>query len=90
VDAPFVQPTTTTTRTTTTTTTTATTTTTSTPGGPSPTQPGLIESCNAFYQVGMGDYCYAIVETFGNFTLDQFYKWNPYVRPLFTGSSLEL
>lgn len=48
-------------------------------GTPSPIQPGLISTCDAYYFVEAGDYCSAIVSKFGNFTLSQFYTWNPYV-----------
>ncbi|KAL5365890.1 hypothetical protein BJX96DRAFT_159953 [Aspergillus floccosus] len=83
VEAPAVKTTTTkatttTSKTTTTTTTTAATTTSA--GGPSPTQPGIASTCNAFYYVQKDDYCYAIVTSYGNFTLDQFYTWNPAVK----------
>lgn len=63
--------------------TTRTTSTTSGPitGKPSPTQPGLIESCTTFYKAVPGDGCWAIVNTvFHNqFTLEDFYAWNPAV-----------
>lgn len=45
---------------------------------PSPTQSGLISTCDAYYSVEKGDYCAGIVSKFGNFTLTQFYTWNPY------------
>ncbi|KAH8698612.1 hypothetical protein BGW36DRAFT_148853 [Talaromyces proteolyticus] len=51
-----------------------------TAGAPSPTQSGLTSNCDAFYFVESGDYCAAIVSKFGNFTLDQFYIWNPAVK----------
>ncbi|PLB44330.1 hypothetical protein P170DRAFT_503006 [Aspergillus steynii IBT 23096] len=91
VEAPAVKPTTTK-KTTTTTTTKATTTTSSTlkttttaatttrAGGPSPTQTGLISTCNSYYFVQNGDSCWAIVNSYGSFTLDQFYSWNPAVK----------
>ncbi|KAH8692157.1 LysM domain protein [Talaromyces proteolyticus] len=47
---------------------------------PSPTQTGLISSCNAYYLVKPGDTCYGIQSQFGNFTLAQFYTWNPAVK----------
>lgn len=50
---------------------------------PSPTQSGLISTCDAYYFVESGDYCSGIVSKFGNFTLSQFYDWNPYVIPFF-------
>ncbi|KAH1765798.1 hypothetical protein KXX41_003141 [Aspergillus fumigatus] len=49
-------------------------------GGPYPTQTGLISTCNAFYAVQPGDYCEGIVTAYGNFTLSQFYQWNPAVK----------
>ncbi|KAL4961050.1 putative LysM domain protein [Aspergillus stella-maris] len=82
VEAPNVSPPTTTTSTTTTgaTSTTKTTTVTTTTGGPSPTQTGLTSECNDFYLVEKGDYCQAIVDLYGSFTLEQFYAWNPAVK----------
>ncbi|KAH2160340.1 hypothetical protein KXW37_010006 [Aspergillus fumigatus] len=87
VEAPAVKTTRKTTMTTATTktttnvvTTTTPTTTTITGGVPSPTQSGLTTSCNAFYKVQPGDYCYQIMTTYGNFSLDQFYEWNPTVK----------
>ncbi|GLA57787.1 hypothetical protein AtubIFM55763_003048 [Aspergillus tubingensis] len=47
---------------------------------PSPTQSGLSSSCDAFYYVKMGDSCRAIVDSYGNFKLNQFYSWNPAVK----------
>ncbi|THC91912.1 hypothetical protein EYZ11_008622 [Aspergillus tanneri] len=47
---------------------------------PSPTQSGLISTCNAFYKVQVNDICYDIASYYGNFTLDQFYEWNPSVK----------
>ncbi|GAT22555.1 LysM domain protein [Aspergillus luchuensis] len=47
---------------------------------PSPTQSGLSSSCDAFYYVKSGDSCWAIVNSYGNFTLNQFYSWNPAVK----------
>ncbi|KEY65064.1 hypothetical protein S7711_09857 [Stachybotrys chartarum IBT 7711] len=72
----------TTTTTTTTTTTIPFTRTTTVPTGshrPSPTQPGLIESCTAFYMAVSGDTCDSIVARYGTFTLVQFRTWNPAV-----------
>jgi hypothetical protein len=45
---------------------------------PSPTQSGLISTCDAYYFVESGDYCSGIVSKFDNFTATQFYNWNPY------------
>ncbi|RDW63078.1 putative LysM domain protein [Aspergillus mulundensis] len=71
---------TTTTAASTSTTATASATTTSSASSPSPTQTGLISSCNAYYYVEKGDYCQGIVDSFANFTLPQFYAWNPAVQ----------
>ncbi|KAL4981676.1 LysM domain protein [Aspergillus falconensis] len=58
--------------------TTATTTTATYSGGiPSPTQSGLISTCNDYYYVQNGDTCYDIQDLYGDFTLSQFYTWNP-------------
>ncbi|KAL1835661.1 hypothetical protein VTJ49DRAFT_6258 [Mycothermus thermophilus] len=52
-------------------------TTTSSVSAPSPTQPGIIASCNKYYQVQSGDNCEKIVAAHGyTFTLQQFYSWN--------------
>ncbi|KAK3379624.1 hypothetical protein B0T24DRAFT_675386 [Lasiosphaeria ovina] len=54
--------------------------TTTTPGGPpGPTQTGVAANCDAWYVVQANDNCQAIVAKFGNFTLAQFYSWNPAV-----------
>lgn len=57
--------------------------------GPSPTQSGIADDCINFYQVQSGDYCQAIVEMYGTFTLEDFNNWNPAVGEdcshLFTG-----
>ncbi|EAW07285.1 LysM domain protein [Aspergillus clavatus NRRL 1] len=44
---------------------------------PSPIQGGLAENCDAFYKVQNGDSCWSIVNSYGNFTLEEFYSWNP-------------
>lgn len=55
-------------------------TTTSAPlSGPTPTQAGIISSCNAWYQAKTGDYCQKIVDQYKTFSLQDFYKWNPAV-----------
>ncbi|RAL14683.1 putative LysM domain protein [Aspergillus homomorphus CBS 101889] len=72
--------TTTTSKTSTSTTSATTTATTSSPGKPSPTQAGLAANCDAFYYVQKDDSCWAISNSYGNFTLDQFYDWNPAVK----------
>ncbi|ETS88169.1 hypothetical protein PFICI_01997 [Pestalotiopsis fici W106-1] len=56
-----------------------TTTTTTAPSGPSPTQTGIASDCDAYYKVVSGDTCSGIVDHFGNFTLANFYVWNPAV-----------
>ncbi|KAK0717314.1 hypothetical protein B0T26DRAFT_775514 [Lasiosphaeria miniovina] len=54
--------------------------TTTTPGGPpGPAQTGVAANCDAWYVVQANDNCQAIVAKFGNFTLVQFYSWNPAV-----------
>ncbi|OKP00965.1 hypothetical protein PENSUB_7546 [Penicillium subrubescens] len=88
VEAPAVKTTTTKSTTTTTsssTTTTAQTTTSTTGGAPGPTQIGLVANCNAFYLVESGDTCYDIMTSYGNFTLSQFYSWNPAVETSCSG-----
>ncbi|KAJ5719736.1 hypothetical protein N7493_007314 [Penicillium malachiteum] len=42
-----------------------------------PTQSGIASNCDAFYVVKTNDTCANIVSSFGNFTLTQFYTWNP-------------
>lgn len=44
---------------------------------PSPTQLGLISTCNAYYRVQRGDYCATVVDKFYGLTLKEFYAWNP-------------
>jgi len=45
-----------------------------------PTQSGIASNCNRFYTVQSGDSCQAIVNDYeGEFTLSQFYSWNPAV-----------
>jgi LysM repeat protein len=46
---------------------------------PSPTQEGLIKTCNNFYKTVKGDTCAKIVEAYGTFTVSQFIEWNPAV-----------
>jgi LysM repeat protein len=55
------------------------TTTTKAPSGPTPTQDGIISSCNAWYQAKSGDACQKIVDQYKTFSLSDFYKWNPAV-----------
>ncbi|KAL2116055.1 hypothetical protein VTJ04DRAFT_10310 [Mycothermus thermophilus] len=56
---------------------TSTRTTTTTSSAPSPTQPGIISTCNKYYKVKSGDTCDKIRAAHNNsFTLQQFYSWN--------------
>ncbi|GAQ08984.1 hypothetical protein ALT_6305 [Aspergillus lentulus] len=45
---------------------------------PTPTQTGMVSSCNKFYLVVSGDSCYDIAAAQG-ISLDNFYAWNPAV-----------
>ncbi|KAJ5864836.1 uncharacterized protein N7529_006752 [Penicillium soppii] len=54
------------------------TTATSTKSSP-PTQSGIANNCDALYVVKTNDTCASIVKVYGNFTLTQFYTWNPAV-----------
>jgi len=56
-----------------------TTTTTTQPTGPTPTQTGIISTCQRYHQAVEGDTCDVIVNKYGTFTLAQFYEWNPAV-----------
>lgn len=44
---------------------------------PSPTQLGLTSTCNTYYLVKQGDYCYDVIFKLGNLTFNEFYSWNP-------------
>ncbi|KAJ6114750.1 hypothetical protein N7486_000528 [Penicillium sp. IBT 16267x] len=44
-----------------------------------PEQTGIAANCDAYYVVKTNDSCAGIVEEFGNFTISQFYSWNPAV-----------
>ncbi|KAF7183838.1 hypothetical protein CNMCM7691_004260 [Aspergillus felis] len=44
-----------------------------------PEQTGIPTNCDAYYVVQANDTCAGIVSAFGNFTLTQFYSWNPAV-----------
>lgn len=44
---------------------------------PSPVQFGISSSCKSYYLVQNGDYCDSVVSKFHNFTLNEFYTWNP-------------
>jgi LysM repeat protein len=46
---------------------------------PSPTQDGLISTCNKFYKAVKGDTCAKIVQSYGTFDVAQFTQWNPAV-----------
>lgn len=46
-----------------------------------PVQSGIISSCRDYHLVENGDSCYEIQNQYMNFTLDQFYSWNPYALP---------
>ncbi|KAB8068091.1 hypothetical protein BDV29DRAFT_162703 [Aspergillus leporis] len=48
-------------------------------GVPSPTQSGLISTCNNFYMAVAGDTCDKIVAKYGIFTSAEFLSWNPAV-----------
>ncbi|KAK3934138.1 hypothetical protein QBC46DRAFT_274422 [Diplogelasinospora grovesii] len=52
---------------------------TTTNGAPGPTQSGEPSNCDAWYLVQANDTCDAVVSKYGNFTLAQFYSWNPAV-----------
>ncbi|KAK9422560.1 putative Polyketide synthase [Seiridium unicorne] len=47
--------------------------------GPTPTQTGIISTCDAYYKVASGDSCQSIVNKYKTFSLSQFYSWNPAV-----------
>ncbi|KAK8116045.1 LysM domain protein [Apiospora sp. TS-2023a] len=53
-------------------------TTTAAAGHHSPSQPGLAENCDKFHLVESSDSCYSLAQSNG-ISLDQFYKWNPYI-----------
>jgi hypothetical protein len=42
---------------------------------PSPTQPGMVDSCNKWHYVDDGDGCYSIAQTY-RISLSDFYSWN--------------
>ncbi|KAF3480462.1 LysM domain-containing protein [Arthroderma uncinatum] len=50
------------------------------PSGPSPTQPGIISTCNRFHKAVSGDTCYVIASKYGTFTVEQLIQWNPAVN----------
>lgn len=60
-------------------TTTSTTTTSSTATGPTPTQTGIVSTCNQWYQAVSGDTCEVIANKYGTFTVATFESWNPAV-----------
>lgn len=45
---------------------------------PLPTQPGMVDNCDAFYRVALGEGCEAIAFKSG-ITPTEFYTWNPLV-----------
>jgi LysM repeat protein len=45
---------------------------------PTPTQAGMVNNCDAFYDVQSGDGCWAIANEY-SISLDNFYAWNPAV-----------
>jgi LysM repeat protein len=47
--------------------------------GVSPTQTGIASDCTKYYEAQSGDSCYSIVQSFGEFSQDDFFKWNPSV-----------
>ncbi|RAK98561.1 uncharacterized protein BO80DRAFT_412501 [Aspergillus ibericus CBS 121593] len=51
----------------------------STSASTAPEQTGIAANCDAYYVVQKNDTCASIVAAFGNFTLTQFYSWNPAV-----------
>ncbi|KAK1749928.1 hypothetical protein QBC47DRAFT_439725 [Echria macrotheca] len=51
-------------------------TTTTAPSGPSPTQDGIIKTCNKWHKVVKGEICQSVVDK-EQISLDQFYQWNP-------------
>ncbi|KAK0383858.1 hypothetical protein NLU13_7950 [Sarocladium strictum] len=44
-----------------------------------PTQDGMVSSCNTFYKVKSGDGCYSIAENY-NIALSDLYSWNPALK----------
>ncbi|KAJ5720987.1 uncharacterized protein N7483_008921 [Penicillium malachiteum] len=44
-----------------------------------PEQTGIAANCDAYYVVKSNDTCAGIIAEFGNFTLTEFYSWNPAV-----------
>ncbi|KAB5545791.1 LysM domain-containing protein [Coniochaeta sp. 2T2.1] len=57
-----------------------TTTKTAAPAEPTPTQTGIVSTCNVWYQAKSGDFCQGIVDRYKTFSLQDFYKWNPAVK----------
>lgn len=53
--------------------------TTTAPAGPSPTQDGIISTCQRYHLAESGNTCQIIVDLYGTFTLAQFLSWNPAV-----------
>jgi LysM repeat protein len=50
-----------------------------TSNAPGPVQEGIASNCQRYHEVTSGDQCQAIVNKYGTFSLQDFYKWNPAV-----------
>lgn len=50
-----------------------------TSNAPGPVQDGIASDCKRYHEIVSGDQCQAIVNKYGTFTLQDFYKWNPAV-----------
>lgn len=50
------------------------------PAGPSPTQSGIIKTCNKWHKAVSGESCHVIATKYKTFTVEQFIKWNPAVK----------
>ncbi len=46
---------------------------------PDPVQDGITKNCKTYYKAKPGDSCQKIVNDYGVFTFNDFYKWNPAV-----------
>lgn len=46
-------------------------------GTAAPTQSGIAKPCTNYHLVQNGDSCNSIQDMYMNFTLSQFYSWNP-------------
>jgi hypothetical protein len=47
-------------------------------------------TCYDYYYVQNGDTCYDIQDLYGDFTLSQFYTWNPYALYIILANGLDL